>query len=449
MKTVYFHIGSSKTGTSALQAFFEDNQKLLAEKGFFYGTMPFQNLSRANVRRNAHFLVEKVFDANGNIDEDATEERLQQGYQVLEEWILNNDSVLLTDESFWNGMIGDNWSVLDRLKGFLDERNVVLKIIVYLRSQDEYMMSWWKQTVQSGKMTESWEAFVEKPKGMRLNYRKQLKAFADHVGEENLIVRRYDWNRFEGTTGTIFSDFLYAIGLEFTEEYQVREKKVNLSLTDNYAEIKRVLNSLTQEEAVAYKNERNLFEKIAIECSKLQQDEKSYSLYSAQEQEKIWKKYGKSNEVVRKTYFPDDDELFCNKLTEKEKWTKENPRMQEDLIRYFGMIALQQQREMEHLQKKFNDSFQKQEVRMQKLEAKTQNQDAKIQKLEAKTQNQETKIQNQDAIIQQKCEQIQQLQAIIKQNKGELKALRIVLKPVKWIWWKMNDIKKKFFGKEK
>ena len=435
MKTVYFHIGTSKTGTSALQAFLEDNKDVLAEKGYFYERMPFQNLSRANIRRNAHFLVEKVMDENGSIDEAATEERIQKGYQILDGWLQVYEAVILTDESFWNGMIGDHWNVLERLKLFLDERNVVLKIIVYLRSQDEYMMSWWKQSVQSGKMTEAWDTFVEKPKGMRLNYRKQLKAFAEYVGAENMIVRRYDWGSFEGTTGTIFSDFLYAIGLEFTEEYQVREKKVNLSLTDNYAEIKRVLNSLTKEEAVAYKNERNLFEKVAIECSKLQQGDKSYSLYSAQEQEKIWKKYGKSNEVVRKTYFPNDKELFCNKLTEKEMWTKENPQMQEDIIRYFGMIALRQQQEMEQLQKKFYDSFQRQEVR--------------IQKLDEKMQKQEARIQNQDAVIQQKSAQIQQLQAIFKQNKGELKALKIILKPIKWIWWKMNDIKKKFFGKDK
>ena len=130
-------------------------------------------------------------------------------------------------------------------------------------------------------------------------------------------------------------------------------------------------------------------------------------MFSQEEQKEVWKKYEKSNESVRKAYFPKNQELFTDTLTSHPRWTKDNPQMQEDIILYFGTMLLQQQREHMQFQKDVQERLQDQE------------------------------------------EQIKQLQTIIKQNKGELKALKIFLKPIKWIWWKINKVKTMLFGKEK
>ena len=41
MSTVYIHVGTPKTGTSAIQVFFTKNRKLLKEKGVCYPNLGF------------------------------------------------------------------------------------------------------------------------------------------------------------------------------------------------------------------------------------------------------------------------------------------------------------------------------------------------------------------------------------------------------------------------
>ena len=408
MKTLYIHVGTPKTGTTAIQSFLLDNQEVLAKKGYCYSLMPFAYPGKASRRRNAHFALEKVRNEQGEVDEAATLELINRGYEVVGEWLSKMEHVILTDESYWSYMRGDNWKLLERFIQVAKEHDAQVKIIVYLRRQDEYMASWWKQHVREGGIREPWESFLEKPsKLLNLNYSKQLKAFAEYVGIQNVIVRRYERGSFLGSEGTIYSDFMDAIGLKFTDDFVVKQEIVHESLDDNYAEIIRALNRIVNRDGRIDAGTSAFFSKTAIECSQLKSSNIKYNMFSQEEQKEVWKKYEKSNESVRKEFFPKDQELFTDTLTNHPRWTKDNPQMQEDIILYFGTMLLQQQRE--HMQ------FQK---------------------------DVQERIQNQE-------EQIRQLQAIIKQNKGELKALKIFLKPIKWIWWKINKLKTMLFGKEK
>ena len=53
-KVVYLHIGTPKTGSSAIQFFCGNNRKLLKEKGVAYPKMPFA-FEGIGQYRNAHF----------------------------------------------------------------------------------------------------------------------------------------------------------------------------------------------------------------------------------------------------------------------------------------------------------------------------------------------------------------------------------------------------------
>lgn len=408
MKTLYIHVGTPKTGTTAIQSFLLDNQKVLEQKGYCYRLMPFAYPGKASRRRNAHFALEKVRNEQGELDEAATLELVNSGYEVVGEWLSEMENVILTDESYWSYMRGDNWKILERFIQLAKVHDAQVKIIVYLRRQDEYMASWWKQHVREGGIREPWESFLEKPsKLLNLNYSKQLRGFSEYVGTQNVIVRRYERGAFLGSEGTIYSDFMDAIGLKFTDDFVVKQEIVHESLDDNYAEIIRALNRLVNSEGRIDAGASVFFSKTAIECSQLKSSNIKYNMFSQEEQKSVWKKYEKSNESVRKAYFPKDQELFTDTLTSHPRWTKDNPQMQEDIILYFGTMLLQQQREHMQFQKDVQERLQDQE------------------------------------------EQIKQLQTIIKQNKGELKALKIFLKPIKWIWWKINKVKTMLFGKEK
>ena len=69
MNTLYIHIGTAKTGSSALQSFLRKNNKVLEEKGYCYPKFPFyyENVSK---NRNGYFLRgEKLGNKGANFGE--------------------------------------------------------------------------------------------------------------------------------------------------------------------------------------------------------------------------------------------------------------------------------------------------------------------------------------------------------------------------------------------
>ena len=64
MKTLHVHIGTPKTGTTSIQNFCVDNEKLLEMQGYCYPLFPYSYKSVAKVR-NGHFLFGMITDENG------------------------------------------------------------------------------------------------------------------------------------------------------------------------------------------------------------------------------------------------------------------------------------------------------------------------------------------------------------------------------------------------
>ncbi len=358
-KIVYLHIGLPKTGTSALQKFLTENQDVLAKKGYCYRHMPYKYSDKALVRRNAHFLVENLYDENGSPDPAAKKARIEDSLHIIAQWMKKFDRILLTDEALWNNLHGDNWEDFARLVQFCKEQGASLKIIVYLRRQDEYMLSWWKQHIRYGGKRgrlPDWDVFVEKlHKVLVLDYAKHLREIEQYIPKEDMIVRIYDRNGFVGKNHTIYSDFLDAVGLEFTDQFSINEMMVNISLTDDYAEIKRLLNGLQDRKCNRSRNEvSNFFECPATECSALSDFHEKYSLLTEEQSVSIMAKYEASNAEVLERYFPGRAELFGKKTFSKEKWTMENPQLIESVILYFGALALMQNRKIQSLNDKVN-----------------------------------------------------------------------------------------------
>lgn len=391
---IYLHIGTPKTGTSAIQAFLGDNIELLEEKGYYYRTLPYSYERNVRKERNAHFIFEKVHDESGEIDYEESERRKQIGYQMIAEGLKKTHRVILTDETFWNGMRGKRWKKMEELMHFAAGQNAIVKIIVYLRCQEDFMYSWWKQNVKTGKTTMEWQEFIyHTPKTPVLNYAQHLKVFASYVGRENMIVRRYGKEYFEEKN--IFSDFLGAIGINSLDGFELRENRVNQSIDDNCAELKRILNKMLDDEEEDSANISSYFERIAVSTTQLKEGEHRYSPYTKEELEDLRKRFEKSNEAIRKVYFPDEIRLFSTPSMQHEKWTKTGAQMDEEMILFFGQALWKQKKENEDLILQIN-------------ELKTS-----LRYNEAQWKKEEKRV-----VL----------------SKGEIKALKILLFPIKWLW---------------
>ena len=245
MKTLYIHIGTPKTGTTSLQHFCTENAQLFEEKGYSYPIFP-HKFKYINIMRNGYFLSYKEYDENRNRDLMDEEKFFRQGMDFVLDNFKKTDNIILSDESIWNVVFKrgkpDLW---ERLRKEADAHGYVIKVIVYLRRQDSLATSWWNQKIKIGKRVyskASWEKFVSDPTRLELNYYEPLKIIEKSVGKENMIIRRFGKQYFKN--GSIFEDFIDAVGMKYSSRFVISEGQRNVSLVGNAHEIKRILNAI-------------------------------------------------------------------------------------------------------------------------------------------------------------------------------------------------------------
>lgn len=305
MKTLYLHIGTPKTGTSALQHFFANNRKLLEGKGVYYPDLGFR-FPDIGKHRNAHFLSYKKYIEKKQRDYETEKAIRDEGIQKLDEAFKSHDTILLSDEHIWNEkeMIGQT---LPALKSHFAEQEVQIKVIVYLRRQDQVIQSFWAQKIKESSAI-SFEKYMEKEKYrfFRLDYAARIQEFADVLGKENVIVRCYEKQQYQGEQKTIMSDFLQILGLEVTDEYKNSDKVYNISLEGAYLEVKRLFNTLPQ-----FKSQKNymmdlLKEQQALDFQELALERKKM-YFSPEAEKEFMQKYEQENITVAKEYFNRED----------------------------------------------------------------------------------------------------------------------------------------------
>lgn len=363
MKTLYLHIGTTKTATTSIQRFLEENKDVLQKHGYCFPDS-LHVYPRANKRRNAHFLVAKVWDADGNRNQSKEKEYFEEGLQQIRTAFGTYDHVILTDESIWHALSYSKKSLLQELKKEADEQKYQIKVIVYLRRQDGLLISRWNQEVKQNfnsvaVMTcEEYLAASEKKEKKIYQYAQKLDEIAAVIGKNNLIVRRFSPKSWKD--GSIIHDFMHEIGLDVTEEFQELEESENLRLDKNTTEIKRILNKsefLTEKE-ISY------FRRFLKEISKDYIKEENTEMLAKEELQQLLELYAKENERVAEEYIGDGQPLFSNEVKDLPKWNPQNEKMQEEIIQFFAAVTMDLRRTNEIQRQKINQ----QEKRIRQLE---------------------------------------------------------------------------------
>ncbi len=349
LKVLYVHIGMPKTGTSAIQDFCDVNSDKLYENGLIYRFMPFNYRGIAN-RLNAYFLCGKAYYNNGKINYEEMEKRKQTAYQCIRDWFGEKDKVLLTTEGLWNYCWSISYSPLEEIKKFADENGYVLKIVAYLRRQDDWAASLYRQRIKNGRFYGTLEEWLDSNR-MALDYEKHLGTIGEIVGEENIILRRY--NRKEFYKGKIELDFLKALGVDTECDYVFNEETVNPSLPMNYLEIERILSALDHgiDKERAHSGYGLEVERYLRRLGPSIERSGNEELLTGEQRQKIMGRYAQSNEHVQKKYFDDGKPLFPDlKLKDNEEvWTSDNPDRYADTVLFFGGLVLEQNKRMQEL----------------------------------------------------------------------------------------------------
>lgn len=353
MKTLYIHIGTPKTGTTSLQHFCTENAKLFEKQGYCYPIFP-HKFKYINIMRNGFFLSYKGYDENKNRNQMEEAKFFRQGMDFILDNFQKFDNIILSDEAIWNVVFKrgktDLW---ERLKKEADEHDYVIKVVVYLRRQDSLATSWWNQKIKIGKRVyskDSWENFVKDPTKFELEYYDSLKFMEKFVEKENIIVRRFGRQYFKN--GSIFEDFIDAVGMRYSSHFVISEGQRNVSLVGNTHEIKRILNTIPD----LRDQDNKFFRSIVIDMSEQRPDLKKETMFSPEEALKFMEQYREGNRKIMKEYFGKDEDLFDMDFSKNQKWVLDYKEMEKDIIQFMGRAIIELRKENKDLKKRVKET---------------------------------------------------------------------------------------------
>lgn len=350
MKTLYFHIGSPKTGTTTLQSFCTDHREILEGKGLCYPIMPFVYEHKSK-RRNGLFLTSK-YVRNGVRDKEREKEIFQRGLNIVEKNFETFDKVLLSDEGAYSMLFRRKLYKTNgkELVQWAENQNIQIKIIIYLRSQADYVMSWYNQLVKHSASENlcslTWEEYIKSyKKYVALDYYSYLDILSDLFGKENIIVKRFDRTFFKN--GSLIDDFMNIFGIEVDDTFPKESSKSeqNHGITENACAIKRVINTI---DGIQHE-EKQYFEQIIRCCSSSSRESSQYSLMSDDEAEAFMEYYKADNQKIVDEYIKDGLPLF-QKRKHKEKWSQLNKDYMDEMVRFLCLANIEANRRIDKLE---------------------------------------------------------------------------------------------------
>ncbi len=341
------HIGTGKTGTTALQSFLWKNATKLRECGWDY-----PDILKIWCRKNDRRYIEG--EKNGNllkvsIIADWKEEKKIELWSIILER-LKQYNVIISDESIWGHPAIDTKAAIEDYK----RRYANIKVVIYLRRQDQYLESLWNQNVKDRLETDDLWNFINRPRNRQsADYLGKIKSIEKVVGRDNIIVRVYEDGQFKGTRGDITSDFIQVLNkiegemkdewegiwLPGNENRKLAGEMLWMKLLFNRAYVSAFPDIDMEAEM------KNGFANIDTDFARFFQDTENSNIGASSlfmnedERRKILKKYDADNKEIAHTYLGrDDGRLFLNDIVNMNVYHPDFSKREEKIIRIFARM---------------------------------------------------------------------------------------------------------------
>lgn len=241
------HIGSGKTGTSSIQALMNRNRARLADLGHLYPAAPGR---KRHTRLGLFIQPDRALDARPSWSREgfSSPEEFRTVFQrqlfaEIEKSGLSR--VLFSDEALY----GCQDEALRRLKQFVDPIARSVRLVVYLRRQDDHMVSRYQQVVKVGETRKLAERARVLDLERTYDYYARLQTWAQLLEPTEFVVRRFERDRF--VDGSLYQDFLEAVGIDARADEMTQIKTANESLDAESVEFLRILNIFRMENETA------------------------------------------------------------------------------------------------------------------------------------------------------------------------------------------------------
>ncbi|PCD75751.1 hypothetical protein [Pseudothioclava arenosa] len=293
------HIGSPKTGTTSLQGFLTGNDAALRARGINY-----VRAARPHIAHNPVAFA---------IPNDAHHEMLAE----IEKEVLAAPEMthVVSSELFFRPMLA---RVIAR--DFPPALRPLTRTVCYIRRQDIYLESLYKQRAKNGLVSGSRQEFLQKniPK---LRYSDCLAPFLELNPDATPLLRIFDRALLKG--GDVIDDFAsLALGLDDITGFERAQGDANLSYS---VEMSEMIGHAAQVQGVNSKA-------LLRELRKVERDPlliSSRDTFTLEERRGLMETLAEDNETLRSIYFPDSRAVFD--MTDLEQ-DQELPQMAPEMI---------------------------------------------------------------------------------------------------------------------
>ncbi|WP_077329093.1 hypothetical protein [Virgibacillus siamensis] len=241
MKAI-LHIGTEKTGTTTIQNGLRLNKKKLYKKGYFVPESLSGGLGKCNHVKLACYAMNDIKENNLKKLEGINQQKQMRSYrqQVQEKFREELDgctvsNVILSNEHCSSRLVQPR--EISRLKAFLDCFFDEVKIIVYLRRQEELLISGFSTAITTGSKHKMISPEKYSKQVNRFNYYQLLNKWSKVFGKGNIDVNVFEPSNLKG--GDVFIDFMRKFKVR---RIKVPKKKYNTSLNFPKLEFLRRIN---------------------------------------------------------------------------------------------------------------------------------------------------------------------------------------------------------------
>lgn len=216
---IYIHIGTPKTGSSYLQNFFHENPDWLKAHKIYFCTPRHDT--------GFHNNADLAICCNDTNTEDASKEIFEDKKQVIQHYKkefdkAKNFKTLLSAENFYDQpnvnffcSTDAYWTAKElfykNLKSILPEQADV-QIIIYLRPQDEWIESWFNNSIRNRNRLQCDMAQLIQEQSPLMDYKKQIEILGNVFGAKSLNIKTYTTQK-QTQHNDIVEKFLETLGV--------------------------------------------------------------------------------------------------------------------------------------------------------------------------------------------------------------------------------------------
>lgn len=280
MAEIWLHIGTQKTGSTSVQHFGRNHASFLAEQGVSFIGLG----KRSSLNRLPKAMRQRKPDAVRQLGAWA-----EAGIAAA-----TARHVVLSSEMFVSNGVD-----LDLLKEVVPSlTRMPLNIVIYLRRQDKWHESHYRQRVKTGRYGGSFVSFFEKTRDAYGDYDRILTAWQAAFPDATFHVRRFEKNRLKD--GDVVSDFMSLLGvLDLPDQEGAAQSNVSPGV-----ELLTVLKLMKKTGAFDVGKMRQAIQsRCDVSGSRARLMPNDYA-------REIVRYYEDSNEAVRRAFFPQDAQLF-------------------------------------------------------------------------------------------------------------------------------------------